>query len=322
MPTQDTLLHLWSHLGWPLLRLLLLLAVGLLVALFIESLNWTRKLAAVARPLTRFGHLSPLVGASFSLCFFSGLAANTMLAEGYDKGQLSRKELILANLFNSLPANFLHLPTTFFIAFPLIKGAAIVYMGLTVGAAVLRTLAIAAISRLLLPAVDGDQAQQAAQPAEQARPWQTALNNSLKRFKRRIRKIAGYTAPIYILFYFLNEAGFFAAGERFLADHLGWMAWLTPQAISILTMQMAAEFTAGLAAAASLLASGAMEMREMVLVLLVGNILSSPIRAVRHQYPYYAGIFKPVLAMELILFSQGFRALSIALVAILYYCAT
>ena len=135
MLTPDTFTHLWLHLGWPLLRLLVFLSLGLLVALFIESLNWTRKLAVVARPLTSFGHLSPITGAAFALCFFSGMAANTLLAEGYDQGRLSRRELILANLFNSLPANFLHLPTTFFIAFPLIKGAAFVYLGLTVGAA-------------------------------------------------------------------------------------------------------------------------------------------------------------------------------------------
>ena len=322
MPTQDTLTHLWLHLGWPLLRLLLLLAVGLLAALFIESLNWTRRLATVARPLTRFGHLSPLVGAAFSLCFFSGLAANTMLAEGYDKQQLSRKELILANLFNSLPANFLHLPTTFFIAFPIIKGAAFVYMGLTVGAAVLRTLGIALISRLLLPAANAEFAPRVELPADPAHPFRAALQNTMKRFKRRIRKIASYTVPIYIFFYYLNEAGFFAAAERFMTAHLGWWSWLSPQAISILTFQMAAEFTAGLAAAGSLLASGAMEAREIVLVLLIGNILSSPVRAIRHQYPYYAGIFKPVLAMELIVFSQGFRAVSIVFVTILYYYAS
>ena len=40
MITQATLTHLWLHLGWPLLRLLVYLAIGLLAALFIESLNW------------------------------------------------------------------------------------------------------------------------------------------------------------------------------------------------------------------------------------------------------------------------------------------
>lgn len=321
MIAHDTLIHLWLHLGWPLLRLLLFLAVGLLAALFIESLNWTRKMAIVAQPLTRFGHLSPLTGASFSLCFFSGIAANTMLAEGYDKKQLSRKELILANLFNSLPANFLHLPTTFFIAVPIIKGAAFIYIGLTISAAIVRTLCIALLGRLLLPAANTEVVQTEL-PADPSHPFRSALQNTMKRFKRRIRKIVIYTVPIYIFFYYLAEAGFFTAAERFMAQHLSWLAWLSPQALSILTFQMAAEFTAGLAAAGSLLANGSMSIREIVLVLLIGNILSSPIRAVRHQYPYYAGIFKPVIAAELILFSQGFRAISIAIVTILYYIVT
>ncbi|MDR2549425.1 MAG: hypothetical protein LBD10_04380 [Desulfobulbus sp.] len=318
MITQETLTHLWLHLGWPLLRLLMYLAIGLLAALFIESLNWTRKLAIIARPLTRFGHLSPLTGASFSVCFFSGMAANTMLAEGYANRQLSRKELILANLFNSLPSNFLHLPTTFFIAAPIIKSAAFVYIGLTVGAAILRTLFVTLLGRMLLPTNNGEiTATELPPPPEH--PFRAALQNTMKRFKRRIRKIVGYTVPIYILFYALTEAGFFTAAERFMGQHLAWLSWLSPQALSILTFQMAAEFTAGLAAAGSLLASGSMRVEEIVLVLLIGNILSSPIRAIRHQYPYYAGIFKPVLAAELILFSQGFRALSIALIAFLYY---
>jgi len=318
MITQETLTHLWIHLGWPLLRLLVYLAVGLLAALFIESLNWTKKLAVVARPLTRFGHLSPLTGASFSVCFFSGMAANTMLAEGYNNGQLSRKELILANLFNSLPSNFLHLPTTFFIAAPIIKGAAFIYIGLTIGAAVLRTLLVTLLGRVMLPAGSGELLP-AELPPPAANSFRTALRHSLQRFKRRIRKIVSYTVPIYILFYALTEAGFFAAAEKFMGQHLTWLSWLSPQALSILTFQMAAEFTAGLAAAGALLASGSMHMEEIVLVLLIGNILSSPIRAIRHQYPYYAGIFKPVLAAELIFFSQSFRAVSVALVAFLYY---
>jgi len=321
MITQETLTHLWLHLGWPLLRLLLFLAVGLLAALFIESLNWTRKIAVVARPLTRLGHLSPLTGAAFSLCFFSGMAANTMLAEGYDQGRMSRKELILANLFNSLPANFLHLPTTFFIAVPIIKGAAFLYLGLTVAAAILRTLFIALLGRLLLPATNTD-APATALPTDPAHPFHSALNNTIKRFKRRIRKIVSYTVPIYIFFYALSEAGFFTSAEGFMAQHLAWLSWLSPQAISILTFQMAAEFTAGLAAAGALLANGSMSAREIVIVLLIGNVLSSPIRALRHQYPYYAGIFKPGLAAELIFFSQSFRALSIVFVTFLYYTTT
>ena len=240
-----------------------------------------------------------------------------MLAEGYNERRISRKELILANLFNSLPSNFLHLPTTFFIMAPIIKGAAFIYLGLTVGAAILRTLVIALIARVLLPPQPAAALQK--EPRDKTRSFSGAWENTKKRFRKRIRKIASYTVPIYILFYFLNEAGFFAKAELFMAEHLAWLGWLSPQAISIITFQVAAEFTAGVAAAGALLASGSLVQHEVVLALLAGNVLSSPVRALRHQYPYYAGIFKPVLASQLIFISQGFRALSIIAVMFGYY---
>ena len=110
--------------------------------------------------------------------------------------------------------------------------------------------------------------------------------------------------------------------ETFMADHLSFLSWLSPKAMSIIALQVAAEFTAGLAAAGALLQDGSMTYSEIVLALLVGNILSSPIRALRHQFPYYAGIFKPRLAMQLIVFSQSFRTISIAIVALFYFFAT
>ncbi len=308
---------LWHQLGWPLLRLLFYISIGLLVANLVEALNWTRKMAIIARPLTRFGHLSSITGASFSLAFFSGVSANTMLAEAYEKKEISKKELVLANLFNSLPTYFLHLPTTFFITAPLIKGAAVIYIGLTFAAAILRTLAITLLSHFLLPKNSGAELKSA--NTQQSDSLKTAWKRTVKRFTRRIKKIARFTVPIYILFFFLTRAGLFTLLEKFMADHLAFLSWLSPKALSIIALQVAAEFSAGLAAAGALLHDGSMSYKQIVLALLVGNVLSSPIRAIRHQFPYYAGIFKPRLAMHLIFFSQCFRTISIAVMAMLYY---
>ncbi len=317
MTLQATIDLLWHQLGWPLLRLLLFISIGLLVANFIEALNWTRKMALVARPLTRFGHLSATAGAAFSMAFFSGVSANTMLAEAYEQEKIGKRELILANLFNSLPTYFLHLPTTFFITAPLIRGAAFIYIGLTLGAAVVRTLTISLLGRFLLP--EQEPAARSGPEEGQEQTLSSAWQRTLVRFRKRIRKIVRYTVPIYILFFLLAQAGLFARLETFMAAHLPFLAWLSPQAISIITLQVAAEFTAGLAAAGALLQDGSMEASQVVLTLLIGNVLSSPVRAIRHQFPYYAGIFRPRLAVQLIAASQSFRTLSIALVAFLYY---
>ena len=74
-----------------------------------------------------------------------------------------------------------------------------------------------------------------------------------------------------------------------------------------------------MAAAGALLDNGSLEVRQVVLALLVGNVVSSPMRAVRHQFPFYAGVFQPKLAVELITYNQIFRTGSIILVGVFYY---
>jgi len=320
--SADTMMMLWDRLLWPLLRLIASLSLGLLIANFIEALNWTRKIAILARPLVKIGHMSDVTGASFSMAVFSGVSANTLLAEAYDQQKISRRELVLANLFNSLPTYFVHLPTMFFITFPLIKGAAIVYIGLTLGAALLRTFSIIFISRLILPQPLIATGLVKDDVVNTSIDWRNALNKSIKRFKKRIRKILVITVPIYLIIFLMNRIGYFRELEQAVAAYLTFLPWLSPQAIGIITLQMATELTGGVAAAGALLQDGVMNHREVILALLVGNILSSPLRAVRHQFPYYAGIFKPKLAMELIVCSQTFRVFSLIFMAIVYFLLT
>ncbi len=316
--------QLWPSLIWPLIRLIFFISIGLLIANFIESLNWTGKVAALARPLIRFGNLSDTAGASFSMALFSGVSANTMLSEAYEKKQILKKELILSNLFNSLPTYFLHLPTVFFITAPLIKGAAIIYVGLTFGAAIFRTISIVILSRFLLSTIDrknttiGKKADSNSKKID----WRVAMKTSWKRFQKRIRKIIRFTVPIYILIFFMHRAGIFTVLEKGMADYLSFLPWLTPQSMGIITLHVAAEFTAGLAVAGALLQEGSMNYREVVLALIVGNVLSSPVRAIRHQFPYYAGIFQPKVAAELIVYNQIFRVGSLMLMGCIYFVVT
>ncbi|MDH3392878.1 MAG: hypothetical protein OEL66_02650 [Desulfobulbaceae bacterium] len=310
--------QLWHGLGWPLLRLVLFISVGLMVGNFIEALNWTRGAARLAAPLVRVGNLSDTAGASFSMAFFSGIAANTMLAEAYDQGKLNKKELVLANLFNTLPTYFLHLPTVFFLTAPLIKGAAFIYVGLTLLAAVLRTICILILGRLLLTArATGNLADLLAD--RKRLTWREALAKAWKRFRKRIKKILIYTVPIYTLVFFMNHWGVFTWLEHLLTNHLTVLSWLDPRSFGIIVAHVAAEFSAGLAVAAALIQGGTLDYRQVVLALLVGNVLAAPARIFRHQFPYYAGIFTPKLAMEMIFYSQTFRVVSIILVGVGYY---
>ena len=312
------LVSLWHGLGWPLARLVFFISVGLMVGNLIEALNWTSAVAKVAAPITRVARLKDITGAAFSMAFFSGVTANTMLAEAHEQGRLSDRELTLSNLFNSLPTYFLHLPTLFFITAPFIGHAAVVYVSLTLGAAFLRTGCIIVLARYLLPPL-GEHCVPCELDKHKSRGWRDALERTWSRFKKRIRKILRITVPIYILIFFLNKYGLFSFLEQFMADHVSMFSWLPPKALGIVVFHVAAEFTAGLATAGALLADGSLGTREIVLALLLGNVLSSPMRAFRHQFPYYAGIFKPRTALRLIAANQTLRVVTIIVVGIGYF---
>ena len=313
----DLLLQIWPALLWPIIRIIFFVSVGLIVANFLEALNWTHRLAVLARPLIRLGRLSSITGASFSMAFFSGVSANTMLAEAFDQGNISKKELVLANLFNSLPRFFLHLPTVFFLTVPFIHSAALQYVGITFGAAVLQTMLVVVAGRLMLDGSIGEISLGKTKD-NKTTSWQQAGRKSLQRLKKRIPRIIKFLVPVYIVFFILNRYGIFQQLQGLMART--WiLSWLHPQSLSIVILHVTAEFSAGLAAASVLLADNSLGAGDVVLALLAGNILAAPIRAVRHQFPYYVGIFNPKLAVELVGFSQVTRAVSIIVVGWIYY---
>ncbi len=302
----------------PLTRLLIAMIIGQLVASLLEALHWTRFISKLASPLVRLGHLRDVAGASFSLSFFSPAAANTLLSESYERNAISKKELILANLFNSSPSFLVHLPSLFTLAYAFLGNAAFIYVGLSFLAASLRTLSTVIVGRLTLPPLD-EQCVSCILEEHQNRPWRETLKIALRRFKKRIAKLVYFTVPIYCIIYFVQRAELFDMAEVFLSSHFGFFNILSPEAIGIIILYLAAESGAAMSAAASLNNTGALTPAEIIMALMVGNILSSPMRAFRHQLPVYVGYFKPALALQLIVLNQGARAASLVLVTVAYY---
>ena len=321
MEQPEFFIMLWKGLGWPLLRLVFFISLGLMIGNLIESLNWTHGIARLAAPLIRRAHLSDITGASFSMAFFSAVTANTMLSEAYDQKKISRRELIFANLFNSMPTYFLHLPTLFFLAVPLLKGVAFLYVGLTLSAAFLRTLCILIAGRLVL-SENKEHCVTCRLEENRVTNVSQALEKAWLRFQKRIKRILFVTIPIYTAVFVLNRLGMFDLLENWLARHVRFLAWLHPESLGVVALQLTAEISAGLAAAGALLDNGSLETRQVVLALLAGNVLSSPMRAIRHQFPFYAGVFQPRMAAELITYNQAFRTGSIILVGLFYYFLT
>jgi hypothetical protein len=306
---------LYHHLGSPLLRLLVYLGVGLLVGQAIESLGWAAKLGGWVAPVLRWGHFRRESGASFIAAFFSMLLANTMLWTFYQEGKLSREEMTLTYLFNGgLPVYLLHLPTTFFIILPLTREAGLIYLGLTGMAALLRSAAVLLLARWWLPQGSGAAGEAALPPPARKEKISREI---WRKFRRRFSRVALYTLPIYFLIFLANDWGLFRWLREAAASHVA-LSFLPMEAAGVVIFSVAAEFTSGMAAAGAFLQTGALTLHQTVLALILGNIVSTPIRALRHQLPSHVGIFSPGLGTRLLLMSQGLRLLSLVMVAVPY----
>ncbi|XPV75697.1 MAG: hypothetical protein ACNI27_13790 [Desulfovibrio sp.] len=310
-----TVKDLSNGLAKPLLRSLAFISAGLFVGQLIESLGWTRRLGKLAWPLIRRIGLPQEAGAAFTAAWVSGITANTLLFTAWREGRITRRELFLSNLLNAtLPAFFLHLPSTFFIVYGFMGNAGLVYYLLTFAASLLRFSGVCLCCRVLLTArsIEGEYAGEKVKLK-----WQEALGGTYKRFKRRLLRLVVVMLPIYLLVFILTRYHFFASLNEFLAH--SFVGTVIPvESMGVVIFSVMAEFTSGFAAAGALIDSGGLDIRYAVAALLLGNIIATPVRALRHQLPHYMGIFTPALGTALLITGQCVRVLSVIVILGLY----
>ena len=306
------------RLAIPLGRLLLFIAVGLAVGQIIESSGWTGKLGKIGGPLFRFARLGPRCSAAFVTAFISGAAANAMLYDFWKEQKINKHQLFLTNLANQLPAYFLHLPTTVFIVLPLTGRAGALYFLITFIATAIRFVLILIYGHFRPAMATTTSAVGPINPATSG-PQTVSIGQTLKqKLPRRLMNIATYVVPIYIAVFLLHSAGVFDWVRQWLAQ---WIvtAFIPIEALSLVVLSFAAEFTSGFAAAGALMAAGVINTKQTVLALLMGNVVAFPIRALRHQLPRLMGIFAPKMGLQLLLLGQGIRVTSLVLVGVFYY---
>lgn len=316
--TTDVLVN---RLLFPLVRLTCFIVLGLVAGQVIEGLGWTRQVAVVARPFFRFSRMGDRCSAAFTTAFFSGAAANAMLAEFYDQEKISKIQLFLSNYINQFPAFFLHLPTTVFIVLPLTGMAGALYFLLTFLAVLVRTCCFLIFGRFYLQNTSSvntnhDSAGPLPEPGKKSLP--EIIQGFGHRLPFRLVNIFIWVLPIYTLVFLLHWHGAFDLLNTALSRHVA-VSLMPVESLSVVILSFAAEFTSGFAAAGALMDAGVLTIKQTVLALLLGNILAFPIRALRHQLPRYLGIFSPKIGLQLLLSGQAFRVVSIMLIGTLYY---
>lgn len=308
--------HLIDKLFLPLARLSAFIILGLVVGQIIESTGWTQYLARLAGPLFRYSNLGPQCSAAFTFAFVSGIASNSMLYTAFDNQQIKKNHVYLANLINQLPAYFLHLPTTFFIIVPLTGKAGLIYFALTFSATLLRTFSFVLFGHFFIqpPTVSA-----ASVTTENKSKNKTGIIDTLKiKLPRRILGIGVWVLPVYGFVFLATETGLFDKANQ-LVGSLFVSGFVPVEALSVVILSFAAEFTSGFAAAGALLNAGVITVKETVIALIIGNIIAFPLRALRHQLPRYIGIFSPKMGTQILLLGQLCRIFSFIAVTTVYW---
>lgn len=289
------------------------ISIGLFVGLIVEGMGWTDRLAVIARPFMRWGHLSNQMGAAFTTAFASGTASLSMLMSFHQEGSMSRKEITFSILLNTFPSFFLHLPRTFFILLALVGKAGAIYAALTFCAALLRFVTVLLSAHFILPeSKSHDHVEES-----QKREWKELLRKTSGKLKPQLARILLIVLPVYVIVVLISDMGFFLWLRESFA-HVISSAFIPIDAMSIVIFSLMAEFTSGYAAAGAMLEAGSLNVFQTVLALVLGYIIASPVRALRHQMPYYIGIFGPALGIRLMIFSQAFRVCSMIITGLIF----
>lgn len=277
------------------------MVLGVILVNLVTNLHLLDRLSWVARPITRFGHLRDECGLSFITAFGSPTAANSMLVDLFQKGEMGKRELYVASLANSFPAIIMHWRSMLPVLVPLLGLTGLAYFGILVIVGFVKTGLILLTGRLILPKRENDCPRE----KEKKRPaFRLALWESIRQSKRMIRRIVIITIPVTVATFVLIDLGVFDALTLYLSGIVKYLP-IPSEGIAIIGAQFA-NSVAAYTVASNFLIKEILSGYEIIVILLVGSILTS-IASLRYLIPYYMGIFGPRLGTELMIISTTLR---------------
>lgn len=299
------------------------MVLGLILAELIVVYDAAERIAFLAKPITRFSHLSDAAGASFMMAFFSAASANSMLAGYYHDGIIEKRELFVASLVNSFPATTMHWRALLPVLIPLLGFTGLVYFGLLMLVGLLKTVLVMAAGRLLLPGRPGAKAAEMTlvdlggrigSRRKNRPPLGEALKISARAARPKVVRVVKMTTAIMFLVSVLIQVGAFDLLSQELSG-IGGLLPLPAAGISIIAAQFAG-YVAAYTVAGGLLAAGELSGKDVVVTLMIGNVITSVGWAIRWLIPSHAGIFGPRIGTELVICSTGLRNVMMILVAL------
>ena len=294
------------------LKLTVYVGVACYIGAIFEYKAWSRFASFLATPLIKFGKLPKVCGIAFLTALFSNHAANSMITGSYSAKRITRTEMMISALCNSYCAMVSHSMRIFFPLFGAIGMASVAYYSITFSTGLLMTIAFLLIARFRKE-ISIDEDSHISVKKQKKLSWKEVLFKSWKRTRGLILRVITISGPIYFLVAYLNKLGAFKQWHKAMPEDL--VTWLTPEMLAVMTARLGRMTTAGNVAEKFLL-EGKIELWQIVLAFLIGNVITNPIRTVRRNLPSALGIFPGRDGLWIVLILQGLRFI-FALLAII-----
>ncbi|WP_054857088.1 hypothetical protein [Vulcanisaeta sp. JCM 16159] len=285
------------------------------IVLGILTMYYVMSREAVIRPIGRLGRwitaLSGLPGycsLPFVVSLVSPLTASSMLIAMYKDGKLTHRELYIASLINSFPALLSHLRTLMPVLLSTMGVYGLLYLLILITIGLMQMAIFVTLGR---------------RSSSEGRGWgdtaeftEHAVSSSLnlRRALKLIVRIVLVTSITSITFTVIELFGL----NNYLSDYLSRMfGTLSPYAVSLMVAYVISDNVA-FAAAGTLINEG---LNGILVIkwMLIGYVASSLIRGIRHNAPYYLGIYGPKDGVTIMLISILTRAfLALLILGILY----
>jgi hypothetical protein len=313
-------LPFWPRKAVLLLELALIIAAGILIGQILEVAGWIGTLSVLAWPLIRLGRLPRAAAPAFIMAFQSGAVANSMLVSYRDEGTLNNRHLYTSVLVVSCISLFAHLPTFIVplgFAFGWTATGALFGVRLTAIALeiVLVLMVSAWLSRRWRENPDGCAAPAVTlldrQPNRPAFVSGAFWKRVWKRSRRTIRRLLLYVVPTFVAMALLEQFKVFEGLATWLPG-LFKPAFLPSQAVAIIPAQ-AVNMYNGAIAAANFVDAGSLTIKQAVTVILLGSVITAPIRTLRHALPTYLATLGARPGTVMAVSAQALRVLFVLL---------
>ncbi len=286
---------------WPrkiatFLELGLIIIIGIFIGQILEELGIIKFLSFITWPISTLGKLPRTTSPAFIFALQSGAIANSMLVAQRDNGILTKRDLYTSIFVVSSISLFAHLPS-FIVPLGMAFGwkAATFYFGVRFSAIVIQIGVILFISSMFFYKKNESAysnitsiADQLPKETNPTKAKNSFFKNVWNKSQKSIKRLLIYLLPTFFAIALLEKSGFFEWLGKAMAE-IPILHLLPAQAAAVIAAQ-AINLYNGAIMAASFVDNGSISIRDAILILLTGTLVTAPLRTLKHSLGSYVAI--------------------------------